>query len=479
MGNGNTSPAVEPELPPSGPGSRTRRRFFLFGSALVALTVLIVAREVLLPFLMAIVLAYVLSPVVDAGQRLRVYGRHPPRALVVVVLYLGLLGGLAGVITFSVPRLATELARLAREAPRIAAQARNEWIPEAERRLRDVSSRYLGGLDAPSASPHSAGSPAQAPRVDPAAIQVRPRVDGGYEITLPAQGIRITPDGENAYRITPARPPAEGRDLGGALNEALGGVMNTTERSAVTLFHTARMLALSLSRGIFGFAMTLMLSAYILITSDRIFEFFRTLSRPSRRADFDDLVRRLDGGLAGVVRGQLIICLVNGLLSGVGFALLGLKYWVFLTMVATVMCLVPIFGSIMSTVPAVLVALPQGVGLALLVLAWVVTIHQLEANFLNPKIMGDSARVHPVLVVFALLAGEHLAGIVGALLAVPVLSITQTIFLHMRERFLGVPRNASGPPSPQHGGAQPSASGPVAANASEPLHGLPGGSSRG
>jgi predicted PurR-regulated permease PerM len=480
MGNGNTSPAAEPELPPSGPGSRARRRFFLIGSAVVACVVLIVAREVLLPFLLAIVLAYVLSPVVDAGQRVRWFGRSAPRALVVVVLYICLLGGLAGVITFSVPRLATELTRLAREAPRIAAQARNQWIPELERRLRDANSRYLGGLDAPSASAHAPGNPAPGPHLDPTAIQVRPRGDGGFEVALPAQGIRITPDGTNAYRITPARPHAEGRDLGGALNDALGGVMNTTERSAVTLFQTARMLALSLSRGIFGFAMTLMLSAYILITSDRIFEFFRLLVRPSRRADFDDLVRRLDGGLAGVVRGQLIICLVNGLLSGIGFALLGLKYWVFLTLVATVMCLVPIFGSIMSTVPAVIVALPQGIGLALLVLAWVVTIHQLEANFLNPKIMGDSARVHPVLVVFALLTGEHLAGIVGALLAVPVLSITQTLFLYMRERFLGVPRNSSAPPSSQRGGAQPAAAVPTAAtSSSEPLHGLPGGSSRG
>ncbi|HEY2736333.1 MAG TPA: AI-2E family transporter, partial [Polyangiales bacterium] len=426
MGNGNTSPVVEPELPPSGPGSKGRRRFFLLGSAAIALAILIVTREVLLPFLFAIVLAYVLSPVVEAGQRLRVFGRRPRRGLVVIVLYLGLLASLITIITFSVPRLATELGRLAREAPRIAAQARNEWIPELERRMRETSARYLGGLDT-----HPFGGPdtAQGPRLDPTAIQVKPRADGGFEVALPLQGIRITPDGENAYRITPARPPAEGRDLGGALNEALGGMMNSTERSAVTMFHTARMLALSLTRGIFGFVMTLMISAYLLITSDRIFEFFRSLCRPSRRPDFDDLVRRLDGGLAGVVRGQLIICLVNGLLSGAGFALLGLKYWVFLTLVAMVMSLVPIFGSIMSTVPAVLVALPQGFGLALIVLAWVVTIHQIEANFLNPKIMGDSARVHPVLVVFALLAGEHLAGIVGALLAVPVLSITQTVFL--------------------------------------------------
>ena len=90
-----------------------------------------------------------------------------------------------------------------------------------------------------------------------------------------------------------------------------------------------------------------------------------------------------------------------------------------------------------------LVGLTQDFGTALLVLAWIVGIHQLEAHVLNPKIMGDAARVHPVLVVFALLAGESAAGIVGALLAVPVLSITQTLFFYLRERFLGVPRTPS------------------------------------
>jgi predicted PurR-regulated permease PerM len=110
------------------------------------------------------------------------------------------------------------------------------------------------------------------------------------------------------------------------------------------------------------------------------------------------------------------------------------------------MSIIPIFGSILSTVPAVLVALPQGFGVALLVLGWIIGVHQIEANLLNPKIMGDSARVHPVLVVFALLAGEHFAGLVGALLAVPVLSITQTLFLYLRERYLGVPRGSSFPP---------------------------------
>jgi len=157
-------------------------------------------------------------------------------------------------------------------------------------------------------------------------------------------------------------------------------------------------------------------------------------------------VARMDRGLAGVVRGQLIICGVNAVLSGIGFYLLDLKYWTFLTVIAGVMSIVPIFGSILSTIPAVIVALPDGMHVALLTLAWIVGIHQIEANLLNPKIMGDAARVHPVLVVFALLGGEHIAGIVGALLAVPVLSIAQTLFLYLRERYLGVPRGSSFPP---------------------------------
>jgi predicted PurR-regulated permease PerM len=109
-----------------------------------------------------------------------------------------------------------------------------------------------------------------------------------------------------------------------------------------------------------------------------------------------------------------------------------------LAVVSTVMSLIPIFGSIASAVPAVALGLTQSFGTALFVLAWIVGIHQLEANVLNPKIMGDAAKIHPVLVIFSLLVGEHLFHIVGALLAVPVMSIAQSLFLHFREVVDGV-----------------------------------------
>ena len=145
-----------------------------------------------------------------------------------------------------------------------------------------------------------------------------------------------------------------------------------------------------------------------------------------------DLLWRIDKGLSGVVRGQLIICLVNGVLSAIGFAIVGLKYWPVLALVATVFSLVPIFGSILSAVPAVALGLTQSFGTAVFVLVWIIGIHQLEANFLNPKIMGDQAKIHPVLVIFSLLVGEHFFHTMGALLAVPCMSIAQSLFIHFR-----------------------------------------------
>ena len=96
------------------------------------------------------------------------------------------------------------------------------------------------------------------------------------------------------------------------------------------------------------------------------------------------------------------------------------------------MSIIPIFGSILSTIPAVAIGLTQDVWTALWVLLWILGIHQVEANLLNPKIIGVAARIHPALVVFALLVGEHFFGLWGALLGVPVLSVSQSVFNHFR-----------------------------------------------
>ncbi|NQU64964.1 MAG: AI-2E family transporter, partial [SAR324 cluster bacterium] len=75
---------------------------------------------------------------------------------------------------------------------------------------------------------------------------------------------------------------------------------------------------------------------------------------------------------------------------------------------------------------------------ALLALGWILVIHFIEGNILNPKIMGKSAEIHPVLVILALMAGQNAYGIFGALIAVPLFSILQNTFLFIRELIFNI-----------------------------------------
>ena len=142
------------------------------------------------------------------------------------------------------------------------------------------------------------------------------------------------------------------------------------------------------------------------------------------RPGFDELWKGMDKGLGGVVRGQLLICLVNGVLTFLGLVIFDVKYAILLGIMAGMFSLIPIFGTILSSIPIIAIAMVSGehgmqIGPALGILAWIIGIHLLEANVLNPKIIGDTAHIHPVIVVFALLA-------------IPVTSIVQTMFLHAR-----------------------------------------------
>jgi predicted PurR-regulated permease PerM len=79
---------------------------------------------------------------------------------------------------------------------------------------------------------------------------------------------------------------------------------------------------------------------------------------------------------------------------------------------------------------------------------WIIGIHLVEANLLNPKIMGESAKIHPALVVFVLVAGEHFYGIVGALFAVPITSVGLAFFKVLHRRASSWNKEMYGPKDP-------------------------------
>lgn len=418
----------------------SRRTVFLTVSAVLTAALLIVSHAVLLPFVLALVVAYVLTPAVLRLERARV-----PRWAAILVVYALVLSGIAGFFALSVPRLIVEGKALTAEAPRLAARLREEYLPALDARLDRWSGREPEApppANAPAQEPDQAARPpdsSAAPEesVERPPIRILPGPDGSFDVQI-ADDVEVRETRDGVWQIAQARPRHRGLSSANMLQEGYEKGAAYLKENSLAVLRIGQAIATAISRGIFNLFMTLMLAGYIILTHEKILRFFRELWHPTSRDSFDRFLRRLDRGLSGVVRGQLLICLVNGVLSAIGFWLFDLKYWPILSVLAAVMSLIPIFGSILSSVPAVLIGLTQSFGTAAGVLAWIVGIHQLEANFLNPKIIGDSAKIHPVLVVLSLLVGEHFFQITGALFAVPCLSLAQTIFLHFRESTLGL-----------------------------------------
>jgi predicted PurR-regulated permease PerM len=128
-------------------------------------------------------------------------------------------------------------------------------------------------------------------------------------------------------------------------------------------------------------------------------------------------------------RGLLLLSLTVGVVTGVSIWVVGVKNALLLGMLAAVLEVVPSFGPIVACIPAVAVAYFQGSAhlpiangwFALLVLALYAVIQQVENNVLAPRILGDSVRLHPLVVMVGAIGGYAVAGIVGAFLAAPVI----------------------------------------------------------
>jgi len=406
----------------------TARRVFLTVSAVAVIAICIAAQAVMLPFVLALVVAYVLTPAV-----LRVERGGVPRWAAILLVYALTLGAVGGFIGIIVPRLISEGKAAAAEWPNLNRKVRNEWLPAIDKRIE----RWTGQ---PAQDAAQATDPTDQPAVETKHDEQPPmrivkRDDNSYDVQL-SDDLRFHEVESGTWTIV----NVEKQRLSSAtvLRQGFDKSVLYLRQNASLFLKIGQAVANAVSRGIFNLFMTLMLAGYIMLTHERILGFFREFWRPNDRPSFDLFLRRLDRGLSGVVRGQLLICAVNGVLSAIGFWLFDLKYWPILSILAAVMSLIPIFGSILSSIPAVAIGLTQSPATAVGVLAWIVGIHQLEANFLNPKIIGDSAKIHPVLVVFSLLVGEHFFQITGALFAVPVMSIVQTIFLHFRQSTLGL-----------------------------------------
>ncbi|MER5760285.1 AI-2E family transporter [Streptomyces sp. NPDC002082] len=137
--------------------------------------------------------------------------------------------------------------------------------------------------------------------------------------------------------------------------------------------------------------------------------------------------------LTAYVRGTLIVALIDAVFIGVGIYFLGVPLAVPIGVVIFLSSFVPLVGAVVSGALAVVVALvTEGVFTALMALMVVLVVQQIEGHVLQPFILGRAVRVHPLAVVLAVATGGTIAGIGGAVVAVPLVAVTNTVVTHLR-----------------------------------------------
>ena len=176
---------------------------------------------------------------------------------------------------------------------------------------------------------------------------------------------------------------------------------------------------LSFFSNIFSGFLILMITFYFLIERKKFnkhsFRFFGI--KASKKSI--EIMENIEKRLGSWVNAELLLMLVVGLLSYVGYLVLGLEFAVPLAILAGVLELIPNIGPTVATVVALLVGLAVSPVLALLALVWGITVQQIENNFIVPKIMKETVGLNPLMTISLLAIGGKLGGVLGAILAIP------------------------------------------------------------
>lgn len=331
-------------------GKFRARDISLFWLAVIAVFIgfIWLFQSILTPFILGMVIAYLLNPLV-----LKLEGEGWPRWAAVLLLLVTFMMILAAAFSFLLPVLLREGAQLIGDLP--------TWIDTAQTKIIEQAAKF---------------------------------------------GVTLAPSSDSIVENIQGQA---GQILQGAKGVFAGVVAGG---AAVFSFIS------------FVFLMPIV-AFYMMLDWPRMVAKMDELLPRDKAPTVRDLMNETDRTLAGFIRGQLTVCLILGLFYGIGLTLIGLRFGFVIGMVAGILSIMPYVGSAFGLFMSVAVAWfttcsPMMVGAALVVFG----IGQfIEGNFLTPKLVGNNIGLHPLWVIFALMAGGSLAGFVGLLIAVPVAAV--------------------------------------------------------
>ncbi|QPP06789.1 AI-2E family transporter [Streptomyces bathyalis] len=230
-----------------------------------------------------------------------------------------------------------------------------------------------------------------------------------------------------------------------------------------------------------GAVLTMFITLFLLYDGPRIWDWFLKLVPRGAREGVAGAGPRAWVTLTGYVRGTVIVAMIDAIFIGVGIYILEVPLAVPLAVLIFIFAFVPIVGAVVSGALAVLVALvTNGPLTGLLVLGVVLLVQQIESHILQPFILGRLVRVHPLAVVLAVTGGSLIAGIPGAVVAVPLVAVLNTVTSYLRAYSEGQAMGVPLPAGPAiAGGAGPGDAAAAGAGTGKPGKGHGGRTGRG
>ncbi|MDQ3953801.1 MAG: AI-2E family transporter [Actinomycetota bacterium] len=370
------SSQAPPRLPP---GERLRRAGIAAWSIIgiliavaIGLWLLYEIRVIFPPLVLALLIIYLLNPIVT-----RLEERRVRRAVGAVLSYVVVLGGL----TFLGMAL----------APFVSDQVTNfsQNLPELREDLVDTINDFAVGID------------------------------DRFGIELDTEQISCLLG-------------TEGTSVAGEFSTAECDEVTREFRERIS-HHAGRIteIGFSVLEGLLVFILAPLLALYILIDLPQLQRDALNLVPESHRAEFADLGSKIGRAVGGFFRGQLFVALVVGIMSSVGFWIIGLPFWLVIGAIAGFTNLIPLVGPFIGgglglIVGTVTEGAALGVGAAVVALV----VQQIDNHVISPNVMKRTVQLHPATVMLSLLAGATIAGFWGILLAVPAVAVVKLLLAH-------------------------------------------------
>jgi predicted PurR-regulated permease PerM len=219
-------------------------------------------------------------------------------------------------------------------------------------------------------------------------------------------------------------------EVGGGNSGDLSAQVTSLRRIATRVFEVALI-----------FILGPIIAFYLLVDLPHVRRLTEAMIPPRAKPEVLLVAHRLSQTIGGFFRGQLAVAFIVGVMVSIGLAIIGLPFWLLIGMIAGVFNMIPLIGPWIGAVPGIVIALTtRDVGTAVWVAVVMTVAQQIDNHFISPLVMRRAVRLHPAVVMMALLAGGTLGGFFGLLIAVPLTATLKIIVGHLwRTYVLGDP----------------------------------------